>query len=219
MPRAFPTPRLSTHRFVASRLLDSSRPRVAQILDQIVCWCAGPPGSEFLEMNVTELNLHRHAGVQLQADQTLRRLRFQVVVDEHRHEMAVEDVHHRAAARDDVHVVPVARLDVRLELLRAALEIRDDSPGAIGAYVHGLPALHEDAAAALLVNHPCVPVVEIDVGLITPHDPLPRDGSGALCRSRGKMLAAKLDAAVLSRHPHLELELEVGWFPPAPDQE
>ena len=114
----------------------------------------------------------------LEPEQSLRCAPLHIVVDEDRGDVAVDDVDERVAARDQVDRVPFTRLDQPLQLVGGAFEIANDLRLGVRSDVDRLSAHHDDAAAALLVDHAGELVGEVDVGLVALEHPFAGDRSG-----------------------------------------
>ncbi len=173
---------------------------------------------QLLQVDVPELDLHRWADMDLEAQQPFQRPPLGVVVDEQGCHLTVDHVDDGAAARDQMHIVPVAGLDDCFQLVGLSLEIADHFLATVSANVDGLTALHQKAASAFLVDHAGVLIVVIDIRLISLQHPFAFDGTPTFAARRDQR-AAELDAAVGRVHAKFEFELEVGRFAAAPDDE
>src|SRR5687767_6088096 len=140
-----------------------------------------------------ELDLHRRSRVNLEPQQSLHSSADGVIIDEQRRDMPVEDMNQNVAAGNDLELIPVILLDVGTErittLKRPELTARSGGWGArdgrrgclsrptchrlIRPDIAECAARREKRAPALLVQHPGVLIVEVDVRLITLEDPLP----------------------------------------------
>ena len=96
--------------------------------------------------------------------------------------------------------------------MRVVARGTDDPAGAVAEPRHAA-ALHDDAAAALLVEHAGIGVVGVEVGLIALQHPL----AGLLVRRH--LLAPVLDAGVAAGEPKLHLQVEVAGLGAAKDDE
>ena len=123
-PKAGSSRRASDRR--RSAYMARARGRSPGPCDVRLLWDRAADGLQRLQIDVLELDLHRRADVDLEAEQALQCAPLRVVVDEDRGDVAVDDVDDRVAARDEVDRVPVAGLDERLQLVGGAFEIAND---------------------------------------------------------------------------------------------
>src|SRR3979411_2752859 len=111
----------------------------------------GPsPGSELLQAEIPELDLHRRADMHLPAELPVHFSIQRIIIDHDAHDVAVEDVRENIAARDDVILVPVPVLDEGEPRLGFPERGYDDRLGG-GVDADHLAAAGEESAAALVV--------------------------------------------------------------------
>ena len=126
-----------------------------------------------------------------------------VVVDEFDGDLAVDLVDQAVALRDDDILMPLGEIDLH------GIVFGGEPLGGLVVDDDALAVLHEDAAAALVIDHAVVRRVGMDVALVATDDPL------ADFRQR---LAAILDAGVAGGALHLGAQFEV-LHDAVPDEE
>src|SRR4051812_6171302 len=71
---------------------------------------------ETLDANIAYLDLHRTVGdVKLYPDQAAGFAVVLVIIDEHRHDVAIHDVDQNIAACNHLEIVPIVRLDIAFQ--------------------------------------------------------------------------------------------------------
>ena len=160
------------------------------------------------DADVFELNLHGRPGVKLKGKNSLlTTLRFVLVRDDRRQHI-VDPVFEGEAFGRNVVAVPVFLLDLGLNLLRVT-EFFDNLRLVIVADHRLLTAQCEDAAELFAVVDARVRVTRLEVGLVATDDPF----------FIGEFKAAVLNSRVPPDDFVVQLELKIGRFTTAPDEE